>query len=175
MSSIHNTTDFVAYEYKSLEIDREFEPLYKDVYRCFGWIVEAYNPTLPRVNRAVLKLKRDRRIPHRNEVQELQRTSENALTSIAQLERSKVTIPTVTALGIGMVGTVFLAGSVFAITANLWLLGIPLGIVGLAGWAAGYLSFGRSQHSRTMKVAEQIDREYETIYAAGERARLLLS
>lgn len=169
------STDFVPYEYLTLQADRELEPLYKDTYRNFGWSVEGYGTGLPNVNTVTLKLKRDRRIPSRQAVVEQQRIAEQALATIASLERSKETAPMAAALAAGIVGSGFLAGSIFAITANLWLLGIPLGVVGLAGWAAGWFAHGRVKAGRVAKVAPLIDREYETVYAAGERAARLMA
>lgn len=170
-----STTDYVAYEYTTIQVDRELEPLYRDTYRNFGWTVEGYGSGVPSINTVTLKLKRDRRILNRQDVQKLQRTAEAALATIASLEHSKGTAPMAAAIGAGIVGSAFLAGSIFAITANLWLLGIPLGIVGLAGWAAGYFLHGRVKADRVAKVAPLIDREYDTIDAAGEQASRLLA
>lgn len=168
-------TEFTPYEYLTLQVDRELEPLYKDTYRNLGWTIEGYGSRLPNVSTATLKLKRDRRIHNRQAVLEQQRTAEQALATIATIERSKDSAPMAAALGAGLLGSAFLAGSVFAITANLWVLGIPLGVVGLAGWATGYFAHGRVKAGRVAKVTPLIDREYETVYAAGERAAQLMA
>lgn len=169
------TTDFVAYEYLTIHASRELEPLYKDTYRNFGWIIEGYGTAVPNLSTVTLKLKRDRRIPNRTAVLELQRKAEHSLATIAGLERSKDTAPMAAALGLGIIGSGFLAGSIFAITANLWALGIPLGIVGLAGWAAGYFAHTKVRANKTAQVTPLIDREYETVYEAGEQAGRLLA
>ncbi|GAA2182484.1 hypothetical protein GCM10009785_21950 [Brooklawnia cerclae] len=169
------TADFVPYEYLTLQVDRELEPLYRDTYHSFGWAVEGYGTTVPKVSTVTLKLKRDRRIHNRRPVLEQQRVAEQALATIASLEHSKQTAPVIAALTTGIIGSAFLAGSVFAITANLWLLGIPLGLIGLVGWVVGYFLHGRVKASQTAKVNPLIDREYETIYAAGEQASQLLA
>ncbi|MFT3860277.1 hypothetical protein [Micropruina sp.] len=170
-----STTDFVAYEYLTIQPSRELEPLYKDTYRNFGWIVEGYGTTIPNLSTVSLKLKRDRRIANRASVMELQREAEHALAAIAGLERSKDTAATLAALGFGIIGSGFLAGSIFAITANLWALGIPLGVIGLAGWAAGYFAHGKVRANKTAHVTPLIDREYDTVYRAGEQAGRLLA
>ncbi|MGC4154535.1 MAG: hypothetical protein QM628_15860 [Propionicimonas sp.] len=169
------TTAFTPNEYLTLQVDRELEPLYKDTYRNFGWTVEGYGAGMPKPATVTIKLKRDRRLPNRQAVLEQQRIAEHALATIAGLEQSKQTAPMMAALTAGIVGSIFLAGSVFAITANLWLLGIPLGIVGLVGWVAGYFAHGRVKASRAVKVSPLLDREYETVYAAGEQASRLMA
>lgn len=169
------TTAFTPYEYLTIQVDRELEALYKDTYRNFGWTIEGYGTGMPNPATVTLKLKRDRRLPNRPAVIEQQRIAEHALATIASLEQSKQTAPMMAALTAGIIGSAFLAGSVFAITANLWLLGIPLGVVGLVGWMAGYVAHGRVRAGRAAKVSPLIDREYETVYAAGEQASHLMA
>ena len=169
------TTEFIPFEYLTIQVDRELESLYCDTYRNFGWTTEGQAGGLPSVNTVTLKLKRDRRIANRQAVIEQQRVAEHALASIARLEQSKKSTPLIAALSAGLVGSAFLAGSVFAITAGNWLLGMPLGLIGLIGWAVGFFSYGRVRTSRAVKVAPLIDRESETVYAAGERASHLMA
>ena len=169
------TTDFVAYEYSTIRVDREMEPLYKDSYRNFGWTVEPYGTNLPNTNTVTLKLKRDRRIKNRPMVLELQRRCENALTAISHMERSKTSVATSVALVLGVVGAAFLAGSVFALNfGSLWL-SVPLGAIGLIGWVAGYFSHGRVKANKTAELAPLIDRQYDVVYETGEQASRLLS
>ncbi|GAA2182483.1 hypothetical protein GCM10009785_21940 [Brooklawnia cerclae] len=172
--------DYVAYEYLTVQADRDLEPLYKDTYRSFGWIIEntttgvlaggAPNPTT-----VTLKLKRDRRIRNRPLVNELQRKAESAMEAIHDLENSRTSTALAVALAIGIVGSAFLAGSVFAIEAGLWVLSIPLGAVGLLGWLAGYLAHGRIKARKTTQTAPLIDEQYEIIYDASEQAARLLA
>lgn len=172
--------DYVAYEYLTLQVDRDLEPLYKDTYRSFGWIIETSTSRVlagstPNPNTVTIKLKRDRRIRNRPLVNELQRKAENALEAIRSLEKSRTSTSVATALGIGILGSAFLAGSVFAIQANLWLLAIPLGAIGLLGWLAGWLAHGRVRDRKTAQTAPLIDQQYEIVYAASEQAARLLT
>ena len=79
------------------------------------------------------------------------------------------------ALGIGLVGCAFLAGSVFALEADLLILSIPLGAIGLVCWLGGYLAHGRVQAQRTARVSPLIDQQYNVVYDSGEQASHLLS
>lgn len=169
------TTDFTPYEYLTLQVDRDLEPLYKDTYRNFGWVIEGYGNGMPNPATVTLKLKRDRRISNRRAVLEQQHAAERSLATIASLERSKQRAPMVAALTAGIIGSVILAGSIFAITANMWVLGIPLGVVGLLGWAVGWFAHGRVKRNQSAKVSPLIDREYEVIYTSGENASHLMA
>lgn len=171
---------YTAYEYLTVHADRDLEPLYSDTYRNFGWIVEATISSVlgggtANPNTVTIKLKRDRRIRNRPLINELQRKAENALQTIRDLERSRTTTAAAAAFGIGIVGSAFLAGSVFAIEAGLWLVAIPLGAVGLLGWLAGWLAHGRIRAHRTGQIAPLTEHQYELLYEAGEQAARLLA
>lgn len=171
--------DYVAYEYLTVQAGRDLEPLYKDTYRSFGWLIETTAASVPIGGRpspgtVTIKLKRNRRMRNRALINELQRKAETALQTIGDLEASSATAALATALALGILGSAFLAGSVFAIQANLWLLSIPLGVVGLLGWLGGWLSFGWVKARRTAQTAPLIEQQYEIVYDAGEQASRLL-
>lgn len=165
---------YVPYEYLTIRMDSELEPLYRDTYRSLGWQVEDRTQGLAGHASVALKLKRDRRIEHRAEVAELQRSAERSLASIASLERSKGTKAMATSLILGILGSAFLAGSVFAIQAGAIVLSIPLGTIGLVGWVLGYVSHGRVRDRSTVQAAPAIDREYENLYSIGDQATRIL-
>jgi hypothetical protein len=168
-------TEFVAYEYTTVRADRDLESLYRDAYRNFGWVAEGYATTMPGTGAVTLKFKRDRRVKNRALVLELQRKCQHALDSIASLERSKTTTATAAAVGTGIVGSSFLAGSVFSLEADLTALSIVLGAVGLIGWLVGYLAHGRVKAKKTAQVTPLIDQQYDVVYETGEQAAHLLA
>lgn len=165
----------VMYEYTTVRVDRELESLYRDTYANFGWVVEGYGSMLPSASTVLLRLKRPRHIKNRPQVVELQRKAERALAEITGLEHSKGTAAIATSLSIGIVGSAFLAGSVFAIDADRWGVSIPLGMVGLILWLVGYLAHGRVKARRVAKVTPQIDGQYDVIYETSEQAARLLA
>lgn len=169
-------SEYVAYDYLSVRAERELEPLYKDTYRSFGWTIEGYGPSLAGISTLTLKLKRDRRIKGRPLIAELQRKAESALSQIANLERSKSTTAIALALTIGIIGSAFLAGSVWAISeSDSWGLSIPLGAIGLLAWLAGFLSYGRVRAQKTAQLTPVIDRQYDIVYESCEQAAQLLA
>lgn len=165
---------FIAYEYTTVKVDRDMETLYKDAYGNYGWAVDGYGSSTPGAPGVTLKFKRDRRIENRAMVLELQRKSDAALQSISDMERQKSVVPTVAAVSVGVVGSAFLAGSVFALEADHLVVSIILGAVGLLGWLAGYVTHGRVKSRKIAQLTPQIDAQYDVIYATGEQASRLL-
>ncbi|MGO4784439.1 hypothetical protein [Cryobacterium sp. W22_MBD10_FK3] len=168
-------TGFRAYEYTTIRVPRDLESIYADSYRNFGWITEATETGLPGATTVTLRLKRDRALKNRPLVAELQRQADVALVAIAALERSASTAALGLSIGVGIVGTAFLAGSVFSLEAGLVPLSIVLGAVGLVGWLAGYLVHGRVLAQRTARVIPLVDAQYDVVYQSGERASHLLA
>lgn len=184
------TKEFVAYEYLNINVKSEKEPLYADCYEAFGWAVVNNTTTLEEgdyyinnsnVNSSKLvnlKLKRDRKIPNKGELQNLQRKLENSLKELEKLEREPETKGIMKALTIGLLGTIFLAISVFAITAkDLYIINYITcaitGIIGLIGWALGFISYKNTKNKVTESNTILIEEAYNTIYDCCEKASKL--
>ena len=174
-TGLPKTNGYVAYEYLTLQAPRSLEPVYKDSFQNFGWFFEDYSPNLGNVSSVNLKFKRNRRIKNRPVVMELQRKCQSALETINRLERSRGVSAFVTAMTIGIMGCGILAGSVFAATAESWVLCFVLGIPGLLLWLVGYLSYNMVYSRKSAKVAPLIDREYEIVYETTEQANSILN
>lgn len=182
------TKDFIAYEYLSLNVKAEKEPLYIDCYENFGWILinntalvdkEDYylnHYNIPD-NRVVnIKLKRDRKIKNKAQLLSLQRKLEIALKEIEKLEKAPSTTGMIWAIMIGMIGTVFLAISVFAITATnpLYILGTIFGIIGIVGWILPYFIYKEIKDKHEKENVTLIEEQYNTIYDSCSQAKKLI-
>lgn len=110
MDQMKNIT---TYEYKEITVRSDKASLYLDCYESFGWKQDENFPPLESGDKVTLKLKRDRRLVNKVELTCLQRNFEAAMNEIIALEHSKTTAAIIWALCIGLVGTAFVAGSVF--------------------------------------------------------------
>lgn len=165
--------NFVAYEYTTLQVQRNELQEYKDCYRNFGWLPVEEAIGLSGI--VLLKLKRDRMLKNHAELGNLQRQAEAAFSAIGKLERTKTERASMVALGTGVLGTAFMAGSVFAVVAGNIPLCVVVGIPGLVGWGAAYLLYRKIMKSQIAQVSPLIDQQYEEIYRACEQASALLA
>lgn len=81
-----------------------------------------------------------------------------------------------TALAAGLVGTAFIAGSVFAVTAStpiIWLT-VLLAIPGFILWGAAYPICCTEQKRQREKLLPLIDAKYDEAARTAEKARKLL-
>ena len=95
---------------------------------------------------------------------------------IDKLEQSKSRTAFIWALNIGILGTAFMAGSVFAVTHEppIYWLCILLAVPGFAGWIAPYFIYRKLYAERTKKVQPLIEAKQDEIYEICEKGHSLL-
>ena len=153
--------NFTTYEYKEITVRNDKASLYLDCYESFGWRQDENFP---------------RRLVNKVELTRLQRNFEATMNEILALEHSKSTAATIWALCTGLVGTAFMAGSVFAVTAAppRVLLCIVLAVPAFAGWIAPYFVYRILRDKKTRQVNPFIEEKIEEIYALCEKGQSLL-
>lgn len=166
---------FTGYEYKEITAQGETAAMYLDCYQSFGWVLDKRAQDGAAKSKFVLK--RERRIVNRTELTRLQRHFEACMDEIASLERSKSANAAMAAISTGILGTAFMAGSVFAVTHEppLYVLSVILAIPGFVGWALPYFVYQKLLARRVKVVAELVDQKYDEIYDICEQGNKLLS
>ena len=168
--------EFMAYEYKELNVKADMASFYLDCYENFGWQQDDNFLPQESTGSITLRLKRNRKIVNKVELTRLQRHFEADMEDIYSLENAKTTMAMIAALTIGILGTAFMAGSVFAVTANppiIWLC-IVLAIPAFAGWILPYFVYRKLKEEKTKKVTPYIEEKYEEIYEICEKGHALL-
>lgn len=167
--------NFTSYEYKEIAVRSDAASFYLDCYESFGWQSDENFPPKEAGGKTTLKLKRDRRLVNKTELTRLQRHFEANMEEIQTLEASKTRTAKIWALTIGFFGTVFMAGSVFAITAkpSHILLCILLAVPAFAGWIAPYFVYQQVKSQKTRQVTPFIEAKIEEIYAMCEKGQSL--
>lgn len=186
------TKDFVAYEYISINVTSEKEALYTDCYENFGWRLTSSASNIGLVdqedyyinnsnvngNKLInLKFKRDRKIPNKAKVIALQNKCEKGLKELTRLEKEPNSKGSFYASLSATIGTVFLAVSVFAITATNpnYIIGILIGIIGLIAWCLSYPVYKKIKIKQETINTSLIEEQYNIIYDSCEQAQKLLN
>ena len=172
---ISSENKYIGYEYRDFTVNRSMESVYIDGYMNFGWILEEIVPSVNGVFTEILKLKRDRKMLNKAELTRLQRQFEACVSEIETLKRSKVIFASAIAYIIGVLGTAFMAGAVFAHNAGMIPLTIILAIPGFVGWIIPYFCYSNIREKKTAKINPLIENKYDEIYEVCEKANGLLN
>ena len=163
------------YDYLKVTVEDGLYSQYVDGYASFGWKPDENLPQERGMGKVTLHLKRSRNILNKVELTRLQRHYESCMQKIAVLEASKTSVPAMIALSCGLIGCAFMAGSVFAVTAEtpiVWLT-VLLGMPGIVLWAAAGFGYRVAKHHRAQKVAPLIEAKYGEAYKVCEKAERL--
>ncbi|MDE7274883.1 MAG: hypothetical protein K2N95_17880 [Lachnospiraceae bacterium] len=174
--------NYVGYEYKEITADNSMVSLFLDGYENFGWEVNdslmgsSMGGKTGSSQKTVIRLKRDRKILNKAELTRLQRNFEACVAEIQTLEQRKTSVATAYAILLGVIGTAFMAGSTFAVTAQppYYILCILLAVPGFLGWIFPYFLYKRIVGKQTEKIAPLIEAKYDEIYEICEKGNKLL-
>lgn len=177
--------NYVGYDYMELTADEGEVPFLLDSYEAFGWELDEYvshyrelshrhTPNIAH-GKVTLPLKRDRKMVNKTELTRLQRNFEACVRELEILEKSKTSKATALALMIGFIGTVFMAGSVFAIVAEPphVVLCILLAIPAFIGWLMPYFVYRKTVLQESARIDALIEQKYDEIHAICERGSKL--
>ena len=173
---MRNMNSYIGYEYKEIIVSNAEAGLYADSYEAFGWEITETQSVIGHGFQTLLRMKRDRKIINKMELTRLQRHFEACMNEIHLLEASKTSAATGWSLGIGLMGTAFMAGSVFAVThdpPNIPLC-ILLAIPAFIGWLLPYFVYQKIVTAKTREVEPLIDAKYDEIYEICKKGNSLL-
>ena len=165
---------FIGYEYREITVDIDMEAMYADGYENFGWKLDGTSNPQIGINTITMKFKRDRKIRNKAELTRLQRQFDACISEITSMEKSKNARAITVSLGVGLIGTAFMAGATFAYLGGLIILCVILAIPGFIGWGLPYFLYNSSYAKKAEKVAPLIEGKYDEIYQICEKANSLL-
>lgn len=169
-------SEFESYDYLKVTVQEEQLSEYLDGYENFGWKLDPNIPVEKNGGKAVLHFKRSRAILNKTELIRLQRHYEACMREREKLEESKASAATMAAISCGVIGCAFIAGSVFAVTAQspiIWLM-ILLAIPGFAFWGAAYPVFTRIRAKKEEEINPLIEAKADEAEEVCRKAQALL-
>lgn len=174
-------SNYVAYEFLTVDVKKDFELIYTDCYENLGWqsIYNSESENLqinPGLDLTVnLKFKRDRKIKNRSMLVSLQKKCEGALKKIDKLEKSKEFEAMIVSLSTGIAGLLSLTGAVFSFLTGETGLTIVLTLFAFVGFAFPLYFYKRIKADQELKVGTLIQEQYDIIYDVCERAKNLIA
>lgn len=167
---------FVGFEYKEVVANSDKASMLVDCYENFGWNIDENVPCEDSYYYTKIRLKRNRKIMNKMELTRLQRNFEACVDEIECLEQAKTRKASACSLIVGIIGTAFLAGSVFSIIHEppiIWLC-VLLAIPGFIGWILPYFIYQGIYNEKVKSLQPFIEEKYEEIYKICEKGHALL-
>lgn len=165
---------FIGYEYQDVTTKNSMVSVYADGYGNFGWQVEETAAAGGRaLDSVTLKFKRDRETPNKMELARLQKKFDACISDILSLESSKYMLASAAAYLVGIIGTAFMAASVFFITGGMVLQCALLAVPALVGWLLPYFLYEGIVKKKTEHAAPFIRERYDEIYGICKKGRRL--
>ena len=183
---IEDGQKFVGFEYKDVITSANRASFLIDGYKNFGWLVDenVHFGITPGITNSysnsnsnvVIRLKRDRKLLNKMELTRLQRNFECCIKEIDHLEKSKTSKAIMYALTVGIVGMAFMAGSVFAVTAEppKIVLCIILAIPAFTGCISPYFIYKEVEKKRAAITDPLIEEKHDEIFEICEKGNKLL-
>ncbi len=184
---------YIGYDYKEVTVSKKLESAWKDSYFNFGWELEMIQPAVEKgiweplrimiaplallpgqlfknmvlehvsTTKAELKMKRNRKIPNKNELNRLQVSLEAALNEMENLEKSKTHGASVAAYIIGLLSTVCMALSMFSYLASSIAGCIGFAVPAFIGWMFSYVAYILIRNRREKIVDKEIETKFDTV------------
>ncbi|HJB07402.1 MAG TPA: hypothetical protein H9716_05985 [Candidatus Enterocloster faecavium] len=189
VQNVNNDSRYIGFEYREVMVPKEFVSLYMDSYPCFGWEADPNRTMMPENGLTaangkganahdgqVLYFRRNRSISNKAELTRLQRNFDSCIKEIETLNRSKITEALTVSLFVGILGTAFMAGSVFAVTAEppmFWLM-VLLAVPGLAGWIFPCFLYRMLARKKETELYPLIEQKYDEICTICEKGNNLI-
>lgn len=169
--------DFITYEYRTKSVKVKDLTRTADLYEAFGWEIVSTERTA--VERVTLSLRRDRKLPHRQELNRLERQAEELSGTLDGLERAKRLRADIFAYIFGIVAALVLGGGMCMVmliedSVPALIGGIAVGVVGLVLCAVNYPVYRAMVAKKTEQVLPALDENEEKLADLLERGNDLL-
>lgn len=169
--------DFVSYEYMTKQAKANEQTKTIDMYEAFGY--EATSTTASINGNVTISFRRNRKQPHKQELNKLQRQAEEVTNNINKLNSLKTSFANIFSYTFGIIAALILGGGmsmVMTIKNNIPVMvgGIIIGIVGIILCAANYFIYKKIVEKKTEKVLPLIDANEENLANILEKGNDLL-
>lgn len=175
--------DYVAYEYLSVNVKSDLEPMYIDCFEHFGWIPvnnsgkrDYYINSNPYQYIVNIKFKRNKKVKSKEELRILQDKCEKVFFTIDKLENLPHSIATMYSLVVGIISLFILLISVFyLINLNTICFFAILGcIIGIIGIILPYFIYEKTKYKKEIEIKVKIEECQQIIDDTCLKARSIL-
>lgn len=168
----------IVYDYKTVSVRRDMEPVLIDTYENLGWEVigtSMQDGSLTHVN---VSFKRNRKIAHKLELIKLQNKIDTILATLGKLNQSKRNAGVPEGLTTGVCGALVFGGGMsmcMCLSGVGYMIGgIALGVAGMGILLLGWLVHNKCRAKKLLKLEPAIEEEFNKLSDLCEEGHDLL-
>lgn len=164
-----------SFEYTRATVKADMVQVAIDCYESLGYELTGQRTSTPGGHSA-LSFRRSRKVRAKAQLAKIQRTMEDTLASIASLEAQKTKKATTQAIMLGIVSALVLGVGMCCtmVWTNLMVLGIVVGLVGIAGCIFTWLRYCKLCERETARLNPIIEEAYDRLATQCEEAQAIL-
>lgn len=170
-----------VYDYQEIITEKDNASFLLDSYEKFGWELEEHRIFIPAHNnvqtnksKVILKMKRNRKIVNKTELNRLQSNFEGCMREIDRMERSKTSVSTLTAVFMGTLGALVLLAAILLLLQDWFVFGIFFACLGALGCTLPVKVYREVLEQQTEKFAPLIQATYHEIDLILEKGNKLI-
>lgn len=162
----------VSWEYARTTVRSDLAQVATDCYESLGYELTSQKNDSVRKHTS-LSFRRERKAQGKAQLAKIQRSMDDLLESIANLEDEKTKKASIQALCVGIVSALILGVGMALVTVwqEFMVPGIVIGVVGILGCLAAFVLYRRTVESSSKQVAPRIDAAYDSLATACEEAQ----
>lgn len=167
--------EYRSFEYARTTVKNDLAQVAVDCYESLGFELTGQRPSAPG-GQITLSFRRSRKVQSKAQLSKIQRSMDDTLTRIANLESEKTKKATSQAIAMGIVSALILGvGMCFSMVwTQFMVLGIVVGIIGIAGCILTWLRFRKTCAQETARINPLIEDAYDRLATLCEEAQAVL-
>lgn len=197
--------EYIGYEYKQTTVSKALESAWIDSYSHFGWELEKSQPATIKAawgplqvmaaplailpgkpfknmvsdhesrTKVEIRLKRDRKIQNKNDLNHLQISLEGTLNEMEHVEATKSLHASVAAYLIALAGTVCMGFSMFSYLGANLIACIGFAVPAFIGWILPFFVYSAMKSRREQEVRQIVEHKFEEVDEICRKAHELIT
>lgn len=165
-----------SYEYARTTVASDFATVATDCYESMGFELTSAK-SAQASGSTVLAFRRSRKVRGKAQLAKLQRTADDLIAQLAELEREKTRGATIKALVVGIASALVLGVGMCCtmVWTQFMALGVIVGLVGIAGCIAAWLLYRATVRKDSARLAPRIEAAYDQLATVCEEAQSVLA
>lgn len=175
ISSDRGEGGYRSYEYARTTVKNDLAQVAVDCYESLGYELTGQK-TATAGGQTTLSFRRSRKVDSKAQLSKIQRTMDDTIASIANMEAQKTKKATSQAIALGTIAALVLGIGMCCtmVWTHLMALGIIVGVIGIVGCIYAFLRYRKTAEAESTRLNPEIEAAYDRLATQCEEAQAVL-